>query len=89
MLFVYDTPRQMTFWMKNTLIPLDILFLDPRGTILDIQTMQPCPQTTPSCPTFPATAPAQYALEVNEGKALEWGLKVGDRMSLRVDSSKL
>jgi len=62
MVFVFDAPAQVCMWMKNTLIPLSVAFLDQQGKILNIEDMQP--QTTDShC----ANAPARYALEMNQG----------------------
>jgi uncharacterized protein len=78
MLFVYDNEREMKFWMKNTLIPLDILFLDGTRTIVDIRTMAPCERDP--CKLYPSALPAQYALEVNAGKASDWELEVGDQL---------
>ncbi|MDF2378915.1 MAG: DUF192 domain-containing protein [Candidatus Gracilibacteria bacterium] len=84
MLFVYETEQDMAFWMKNTLIPLDIIFIGSNQKIVDILTMQPCKKDP--CPSYPADAPAQYALEVNEGMASEWGLEIGDLLTLDLSS---
>ena len=62
MLFVYSDERTLAFWMKNTLIPLDIAYADREGRIVDIQSMEP--QTSE---THPSAAPAMYALEMNQG----------------------
>lgn len=61
MLFVFPQERTLSFWMKNTLIPLDIAYIDAQGKIIDIQQMQP--QTTTA---HPSKAPAKYALEMNQ-----------------------
>ena len=63
MLFVYDDENERSFWMKNTLIPLDILFIDAEKTIVDIQTMEPCKEEP--CRNYISGSEAQYALEVN------------------------
>ena len=67
MLFVFDQESPHGFWMKHTRIPLDALWIDTNGTIVDMQTMQPCPDTTPRCPTYAPRAPARYVLELNAG----------------------
>lgn len=73
MLFVFEEDQQLGFWMVNTLIPLDIAFLDSGGTILNIETMQP--ETT----NFHySDGPARYALEVNAGEFARRGIKAGD-----------
>ncbi|MDP3975844.1 MAG: DUF192 domain-containing protein [bacterium] len=82
MLFVFEQEQVLSFWMKNTLIPLDIVFLDGDGTIVDIQTMQPCPSQTINCPSYPSAQPALYALEVNAGLAEQLHLSVGDSLTL-------
>ena len=76
MLFVFDDEQQRSFWMKDTLIPLDIFFIDSKMNIVDIQTMQPC--KTIMCPRYTSSSPAKYALEVNAGFAGKNGIKVGD-----------
>jgi hypothetical protein len=80
MLFVFDNEAIRSFWMRNTLIPLDIMFIDSQRRIVDIQTMQPC--AGDPCRLYRSAGPAKYALEVNAGFAEARGIKVGDRISL-------
>ncbi len=77
MLFVYEEERQLSFWMKNTLIPLSVAYADSQGRIVDIQDMQPLDETP-----HPSAEPARYALEVNQGFFEEQGIRVGDRLVL-------
>ena len=79
MLFVFDAEQQLSFWMKDTLIPLSIAFMDSEGRIVDIQDMQPLDET----PHLSAE-PAQYALEVNQGFFGTRGIQVGDSVELPV-----
>jgi uncharacterized membrane protein (UPF0127 family) len=79
MLFVFNDEQQRSFWMKDTLIPLSIAFIDSQGRIVDIQDMQPLDET----PHLSA-APAQYALEVNQGFFTERGIQVGDTVGLPI-----
>ena len=81
MLFVYPDEEQRTFWMKNTLIPLSIAFMDSKGRIVDIQDMKPLDDDPPQ---YASVEPARYALEVNRGFFEERGVKVGDRANLPV-----
>ena len=84
MLFVYEADRPLTFWMKNTLIPLDILFVDSGGLIVDIQTMQPQPGVADSnLRRYSSAAPARYAVEMNAGLADQHELAVGDQVQFR------
>ena len=73
MLFVYEKEEHLSFWMKNTPLPLSIAFLDKTGLIVDIQNMIPF-----SLQTHISAFPAQYALEVNQGWFKENGISVGD-----------
>ena len=78
MIFVWDQPTSSTFWMKNTLIPLSVAFIDGDGTIIDIQQMQP--QTTDP------HAPGQdylYAVEANQGYYSEHGITPGSKVEIR------
>lgn len=65
MLFVWDEEISAAFWMKNTLIPLDIAFFDAEGELIGRNTMTPC-EADP-CPTYPTNAPFQYAIETTVG----------------------
>lgn len=79
MLFVFEDERTLSFWMKNTLIPLSVAYIDSEGRIIDIQDMQPLDETS-----HPSAEPAQYALEVNQGYFAEHGVEVGDTAELPV-----
>jgi uncharacterized membrane protein (UPF0127 family) len=75
MLFIFDEPAVHCMWMKNTLIPLSVAFIDDRGTIVNIADMEP--QTEAShC----AAQPVRYALEMNRGWFAARGIKPGSRL---------
>lgn len=75
MLFIFDEPGSQCMWMKNTLIPLSVAFLDDEGRIVNIEDM--APQTEDShC----ARQPARYALEMNRGWFASRGIKPGTRL---------
>lgn len=78
MIFVFPQPRAQSFWMRNTLIPLDIAYIDPKGVILEIHQMEPLDETgTPS-----ESDNIQYCLEMNQGWFEGYGVEVGDRIDL-------
>ena len=77
MLFVFEQPSVAGFWMRNTLIPLSIAWLDRDGTIVDIQDMQPLTDEVHA----PA-APYVYAIETNQGWFEANGVGVGQRVLL-------
>lgn len=80
MLFPYSNEEPRTFWMKNTLIPLDMIFVDSSSKIVEIkENVPPCKQD--ECPTYPSQEPAQYVLEVNAGFVQANDVRVGDRLS--------
>lgn len=86
MLFVFSQERIPSFWMKNTIIPLDLVFLDSSGQIVDIiPNAQPC--AAEPCPNYIPDHPAQAVLEVAAGVAGRHNLVVGDVIQiLKVDS---
>jgi len=76
MLFLLDQPRIPAFWMKNMLIPLDLVFLDATGVVVDVvANVQPC--AAEPCPNYPPSSPALAVLEIVAGGAAEHGLEVG------------
>jgi uncharacterized protein len=79
MLFVYPDARPRSFWMKDTLIPLDIAYADADRRVFQITRMEPC--AAEPCPGYPSEAPAQYALEVPAGWFEEVGVAVGWRLT--------
>lgn len=80
MLFIYPKPHQVGFWMRNTLIPLDMLFFDERGELLEIkQNTLPC--KTQNCPIYVAkNSNIKYVLEINAGQSQLWDIQVGDQL---------
>jgi len=81
MLFVYATAEPQSFWMKNTRLPLDILFFDNNARYVGAQVNVPICRGDP-CPSYPGPAPARYVLELNAGRAEALELKPGDRLQL-------
>jgi uncharacterized protein len=84
MLFVFETELPLAFWMKNTRIPLDILYFDAQRRLVSVAADTP-PCTTPYCPSYPSTKPARYVLELNAGLAAELG--VGPGAVLHIESA--
>jgi uncharacterized protein len=74
MLFVYPEAQIRNFWMKNTLIPLDILFFDARKRLINVSADTP-PCKIADCPTYSSTAPARYVLELKAGTAARLNIK--------------
>lgn len=81
MLFIFPSSGNYPFWMKNTLIPLNAIYMDENGTIVDILQMEPC--IADPCPSYPPDADALYVLEVNKGFSERHGIREGDRMMLK------
>jgi uncharacterized membrane protein (UPF0127 family) len=79
MLFVFEKPGIHSFWMKNTLVSLDMLWLDDEKRILHIEVNVPPCREEP-CPSYGPLLPARYVLELKAGVAAELGLKVSDRV---------
>ena len=81
MLFIYSKPQIISFWMKETLIPLDLIFFDANGQLIEIHhNIQPCEVTT--CKTYTNKKPAQFALELAGGAAKKFGIKAGSGFSI-------
>lgn len=83
MLFVFKESRPHAFWMKDTLIPLDMIWMDDARRIVHIEgNVPPCPADP--CPRYTPAAEALYVLEVNAGHAAKLDLKVGDTAEFRL-----
>ena len=85
MVFLYPEAHRGGYWMKDTLIPLDIAFSDARGKILRIFTMQPCRRDP--CRIYDPKVAYRSALEVNAGSLRRWRVRVGDRVAVRATRS--
>jgi hypothetical protein len=78
MLFIFDNPSRLCFWMKNTLIPLTAAFIADDGTIVNLENMKP--QTLDShC----SAKPVRYVLEMNQGWFAKKGVKPGTKVTGR------
>lgn len=77
MIFVFDYDDLRSFWMRNTIIPLDIAYIRSDGTIVKTYTMEPLNEMG-----YPSIEAARYALEVRAGQFAKWGIKAGDRVVL-------
>lgn len=77
MLFVFPDSRPRSFYMKNTRISLDLIYIDTNKTVVSFQeNAQPLDESS-----LPSNAAAKYVLEVNAGLVKQWRLEVGDKMS--------
>lgn len=81
MLFVFKEPQMLAFWMKNTKIPLDIIFFDEAGDFVSSLTMEPC--TEDPCPGYKAAALSKYALEVPKGYRADKKIGTGWKLDLK------
>ena len=77
MIFVFPNEAPRAFWMKNTLIPLDILYVDASGRVISIKQMKPQDLTS-----VPSDGPAMYAIELNQGAAERIGVRAGDVLTI-------
>jgi len=83
MLFIYDEEGRHNFWMKNTLIPLDIIWIDSSFEVVYIErNAQPCSDFY--CDPINPGSDAQYVFEINGGKAVEIGLGIGDKLEFKI-----
>ena len=76
MLFVFERPGQQCFWMKNTLLPLSIAFLDDDGTVVNIEEMKP-----QSLDSHCSAKPVRFALEMNQGWFSKRAIKPGAKIA--------
>jgi uncharacterized membrane protein (UPF0127 family) len=77
MIFVFPVEQKLGFYMKNTRIPLDIIYVNANGVVVSVKQMRPYDQTTVS-----SDGPAKWAIELNQGQAAECGVKAGDQLTI-------
>lgn len=83
MLFIFEHSEPQSFWMRNTLIPLDILFFDDDGRFVSAHYRVPtCKHGGDRCPTYASEGSARYVLELNAGVGAALGLVAGDVLGL-------
>ncbi|MGB9848024.1 MAG: DUF192 domain-containing protein [Minisyncoccia bacterium] len=81
MLFVFSDEAPRRFWMKNTFIPLDLIFISAEKKIVEIKpSFEPCVEDP--CPIYQSQLPAKYVLEVNGGFCERHNIRVGDELEL-------
>jgi uncharacterized membrane protein (UPF0127 family) len=89
MLFLFESEAPRSFWMKNTLIPLDIIFLNQNQEILNIaKQVPPCKTVDPTqlnCPTYQSLGEAKYVLELNGGISDKLNIELGTKLNLIKD----
>lgn len=81
MLFIYEAEGPQAYWMKNTKIPLDILYFDGSRKLVSQQRDVPPCSLGDGCPSYPSKAPAQYVLELNAGEAARLELQDGAELT--------
>ena len=84
MLFVFPDEEVRSFWMKNTLIPLDMIFLNGDRQVVDLFSSVP-PCRSADCPSYTSALPARYVLEIAGGLAKKLKLQVGDKIFVAFD----
>ena len=80
MLFLFPDVAPRSFWMMNTLIALDIVFVDAHGYIINIHENVPPCQPPRRCPSYASAAPARYVLEIAGGQTRARGIRIGDQL---------
>ena len=81
MLFIHDAEEPQAYWMKNTKIPLDILYFDDSRKLVSQQRDIPPCLLGDRCPSYPSNAPARYVLELNAGEAARLKLQDGAELT--------
>ena len=88
MLFTFDQAQPWTFWMKNTKIPLDIIWMNEKKQIIHIARNVPiCTRTDDGCPQYQPNDPAMYVLELGGGEAERLKLEKGSKLQFRLPHS--
>jgi uncharacterized membrane protein (UPF0127 family) len=87
MFFVYSDSKPRTFWMKNTLIPLDMIFIDENFTVVNIHNAVPC--KADPCHVYNSGADSKYVLEINGGLAEQNNITIGNTIIVSESENKI
>ena len=82
MVFSFDADSDRTFWMKDTVLPLSIAWIDGEGAVVGTADMDPCPANVANCQKFSAKRPYRMAIEMAQGRLQDWGIESGVNVSL-------
>lgn len=89
MIFIYDEAEERSFWMKNTYIPLDMIFLTAERTVKTVKKADPEPNTSDEDLTsYPSEGPAKYVIEVNQNFSENNNIKEGTEVKLNPINSR-
>ena len=90
MLFVFENPQRLSFWMKNTYIALSLAYFDKNKILKEIHQLKPqsMMERTQDLRSYPSRCLCQYVLEVNQGWFKKNNVKVGDKFSFKVSKIK-
>lgn len=80
MLFIFPAERSSNFWMKNMVIPLDVIWINQNLEVVHIESTTPC--TNDPCQVYTSDEKAKYVLEINSGLVENYGIKVGDKITI-------
>jgi uncharacterized membrane protein (UPF0127 family) len=81
MLFIHERPDQHQYWMYQVEVPLDIIWMDARGNVVEVvENAQPCKTAASQCPQYGGSKPAQVVLELPGGYGRKHGVAVGQRI---------
>jgi len=82
MLYAHRIPGKYGYWMYQTLIPLDMIWMDPKNKVVEIvENAPPCKTPASQCPHYGGNEVAQYVLELGDGMVKKYGVKVGDTIN--------
>jgi len=82
LVFYFEGDTSRAFWMKDTVLPLSIAWIDSAGAVIGTTDMDPCLSGTETCPRYPPPRPIRMAIEMAQGRLQDWGIAPGAVVSL-------
>ncbi len=89
MVFIFSEPSYLKFWMKNTLIPLDMIFLKHSQVVEVFNNVPPCPKETSQCPSYGPNIESDEVIELNAGMAKKLAIQSGDLLTITQSKNHL